>query len=94
MNGDPCTLTKLFAHTGFDPVRLTGGSGPHEGRVEVFYNNTWGTVCDDYWGKDDADVVCKELGYPGAISALGQAAFGSGNTTEKVRICTSVTCGF
>ena len=32
------------------------------------------------------DVVCRELGYPGAISALGRAAFGKGNTTEKVRI--------
>jgi len=52
--------------------------------VEVFYNNTWGTVCDDYWGKEDADVVCKELGYPGALVALGNAAFGKGSTTEKV----------
>lgn len=81
-----CNPWTVCPHLGFDPVRLTGGSGPHEGRVEVFYNNTWGTVCDDYWEKEDADVVCKELGYPGAISALGQAAFGSGNTTEKVRV--------
>ena len=79
-------------HVGFDPVRLTGGSGPHEGRVEVFYNNTWGTVCDDYWGKEDADVVCRELGYPGAISALGRAAFGRGNATEKVRVSDLYIC--
>ena len=43
-------------------VRLVGGISPYEGRLEVFYNNTWGTVCDDYFDNIDATVACKSLG--------------------------------
>ena len=60
-------------------VRLVGGSGPHEGRVEVLYNSTWGTVCDDFWDTTDAGVVCRELSYGGAQSAPPFATFGQGN---------------
>ena len=59
-------------------IRLAGGHGPHEGRVEVFYRGAWGTVCDNDWDLTDAGVVCRELGFPGAISALKEAHFGFG----------------
>ena len=45
-------------------VRLVNGRYPSEGRVEVCYNNHWGTVCHDGWGQADSNVVCGELGYP------------------------------
>ena len=59
-------------------MRLVGGSGPHEGRVEVYHNGTWGTVCHHFWDLQDAMVVCRQLGYGTAVGALGFAAFGEG----------------
>ena len=44
-------------------VRLVGGSGSHEGRVEVCVDHQWGKVCDDHWDVNDAKVVCRQLGY-------------------------------
>jgi hypothetical protein len=44
-------------------IRLVGASSSGEGRVEVFHNGYWGTVCNDGFNKDDAKVVCRQLGY-------------------------------
>ena len=43
-------------------VRLAGSGRPLEGRLEVYYNGIWGTVCDDSFDNVDATVACKSLG--------------------------------
>ncbi|XP_077991287.1 scavenger receptor cysteine-rich domain-containing protein DMBT1-like isoform X3 [Glandiceps talaboti] len=53
-----------------DNIRLSGGKTPFEGRVEVFYNGSWGTICRDGWHEQDAYIVCKELGFPGAMVTI------------------------
>ena len=48
-----------------------------QGRVEVFYNDTWGTVCGVHWDLNDAKVVCRQLGFNGALVAVTSSEFSS-----------------
>ena len=62
-----------------NPVRLyINGSltTGNRGTVQIWYNGTWGSVCDDFWGFSNALVVCRMLGYTNAIQAYTSAYFG------------------
>ena len=47
--------------------------------MEVNHNGVWGTVCDDGWDLNDAQVVCSELGLDKAIAAVPNAYYGLGS---------------
>lgn len=60
-------------------MRLVGGEGPHEGRVEIFLNNAWGTICDDFFTEFEGALVCKLLNYTGVLEVKRQYGGGSGS---------------
>lgn len=49
--------------------------------VSLVIGGAWGTICDDSWDLQEAIVVCRQLGFPGAILSTTASAFGPGKGT-------------
>jgi len=78
----------LSNHVGL-PIRLVDERSTYEGRVEIYYNNSWATVCDDGWDSIDASVVCKQLGFSPNGTSVSRAGFGEGS---GIILLDTVTC--
>ncbi|XP_067469614.1 lysyl oxidase homolog 3B isoform X2 [Thunnus thynnus] len=60
-------------------VRLTGYPRKHnEGRIELFYKGEWGTICDDDFSINNANVLCRQLGFVSATGWTHSAKYGKG----------------
>lgn len=73
---------RVHAVAGSEPgdVRLAGDQqgSSLQGRVELYANGEWGTVCDDLWSVQNALVVCRQLGFRQALKASRNSEFGEG----------------
>ena len=54
------------------------------GRVEIFHNNSWGTVCDNDWSFSDALVVCHQLGFESFYKILNNGFYGEGKRSTWI----------
>ena len=75
---------------------LTDEDGtPCEGRLEIYYNGKWGTICDDYWTEEEADVACRQLGFVGgSVEDLGRFrnSFFRPGTDDQTIVLDNVKC--
>lgn len=80
LNAISSTSDLSCVHFADTHVRLTGYNLTHAGRVEVLSNGFWGRVTDGWsnqWRKQEAAVVCRQLGFAGVITALNYLPSGS-----------------
>ncbi|XP_043845854.1 scavenger receptor cysteine-rich type 1 protein M130-like [Dromiciops gliroides] len=76
------TTTRMRNSTGCSEIReirLMDGGDRCAGRVEIYHEGSWGTICDDSWDLNDAHVVCQQLGCGVALNATISAHFGQGS---------------
>ena len=76
-----CVCVQFIGKTPTLPIRLFPPAPRIDfmGRVEVFYNNSWGTICDDAFGIPEANVICQSLNFSSALCHVREAGLGRGS---------------
>lgn len=90
-----CFLPFLALAQNDADIRLVNhlNNNTFEGRVEIYHGTEWGTICDDYFGMEEADVVCKQLNFTlGAQAVYKKAYYGQG-TGKKIYLDNVVCVG-
>ena len=82
VNSATLTLTDDAFRSG--DLRLAGGETPDEGRMEIYHDGEWGTVCDDFWTDREADVACRQMKYAGAYRSFDRSRFGGAPASAKI----------
>ena len=72
-------------------IRLAGGPNENSGRVEIYREGEWGTICDDEWGYSEARVACEQLGFTGIVRTGDMGEFAD-TSLVGVPILYSVDC--
>jgi hypothetical protein len=68
---DPRYPLRLIVNYSYRGLRLDGGTGTSNGRLEAYSGGAWKQVCDDSFGSNAADVACRQLGFGGGAPAYG-----------------------
>ena len=70
-----------------DGTLTDAGGNLCEGRLEIYYDGAWGTICDDYWNGQEADVACRALGFVASVEDADRyrtAYFGPGSEGQEI----------
>lgn len=73
-------------------IRLTGGTKPTQGRLEVFQGNTWGIFCGSTWTHENTQVVCRQLEFPGSVTFSFSSTAVSGANDGGVHLVGDISC--
>uniref|UniRef100_A0A1X7U8B7 SRCR domain-containing protein n=1 Tax=Amphimedon queenslandica TaxID=400682 RepID=A0A1X7U8B7_AMPQE len=89
-----CYTTRIWNNPYSGQIHLVGGNYSSYGRLEVYCNGQWGTVCDDTFGSTDARVACRQLGYSDYSTYTGNLAGSSSQPIwlDSVYCSSSYSC--